>query len=162
MCKTIESIMKDSLLDFMKNNYIFSDRQNWFLPGRSTTLQLLIDLDKWIEAFDNGLHVDVVYCDFMKTFDEVPHEKLLRVMEYCKFPLKVINWVKDFLSNRKQWLLVNGVSSQWHTVLSGVAQGSVSDQMLFVLYINTLIEVVDNSELFLFADDWQQIIQFHF
>ena len=74
-------------------------------------------------------------------------------MEYYNLPLKVINWVKDFLSNRKQRVLVNGVPSQWHTILRGVPQASVLVLILFVLHVNTLVEVVDNSKLFLFAND---------
>ena len=153
VCKIMESIMKDSLLDFLKNNYISSDQQYRFLLGRSTTLQLLTVLDIWTDAFDNRLPVDVVYCDFMKAFDKVPHKWSLQIMEYNNLLLKVINWTKDFLINRKEPVLVNGVPSQWHTVLIGVPQGSVLGPILFALYINTLIEVLDNSELFLFADD---------
>ena len=74
-------------------------------------------------------------------------------MEYCNLPLKVVNWVKDFLSNRKQRVLVNGVPSQWHTILRGVPHASVLVLILFVLHVNTLVEVVDNSKLFLFAND---------
>ena len=89
----------------------------------------------------------------MKAFDKVPHKQLLQIIEYYSLPLKVTKWVKDFLSNGKQQVLINGVPSQWHTVLSDVPEGSVLGPILLVLCINTLIEVVDNSKLLLFADD---------
>ena len=74
-------------------------------------------------------------------------------MKYYSLPVKVINWIKIFLTNRKQRVLVNGIGSRWHDVTSPVPQGSVLSPILFVIYMNTLIDVVQHSDLFLFGDD---------
>ena len=144
----MESIIKD-----LKDNNTLSNKQYGFLPGRSTVLQLLNVLDQWTEAIDNEFYVDVIYCNFMKVFDKVPHKHLLKVLKYYCIPSKIVDWIESFLSNRKQRVIVNGTPSSWHDVISGVPQGSVLGPILFVIYINTLIEVVKYSDLFLFADD---------
>ena len=77
LCKIMELIMKDHLLKYLKNSNILSNKQYGFLPGRSTVLQLLNVLDLWIEATDNGFYVDIIYNNFMKAFDKVPHKQLL-------------------------------------------------------------------------------------
>ena len=89
----------------------------------------------------------------MKAFDKVPHKRLLNVLKYCCIPSKIVDWIKSFLTNRKQRVIVNGTPSSWHDVISGMPQGSVLGPALFVIYINTLIEVVRYSNMFLFADD---------
>ena len=89
----------------------------------------------------------------MKAFDKVSHKRLIKILKYYSLPLKVIDWIKSFLTNRKQRVLVNGIASGWHDVISGVPQGSILGPILFVIYINTLFDVVQHSDLFLFADD---------
>ena len=89
----------------------------------------------------------------MKAFDKVSHKRLIKILKYYSLPLKVIDWIKSFLTNRKQRVLVNGIASGWHDVISGVPQGSVLGPILFVIYINTLVDFVQHSGLFLFADD---------
>ena len=153
LCKIMESIIKDHLLKYLKDNNILSNKQYGFLPGRSTVLQLLNALDQRTEATDNGFYVDVIYCDFMKAFDKVPHKRLLKVLKYYCIPSKIVDWIESFLSNRKQRVIVNGTPSSWHDVMSGVPQGSVLGPILFAIYMNTLIEVVKYSHLFLSADD---------
>ena len=82
VCKILESIIRDSLVNYMKSNKFFSDKQFGFIIGRSTVLQLLKVLDRWTEILDQGGYVDVIYCDFMKAFDTVPHNRLISVLKF--------------------------------------------------------------------------------
>ena len=68
ICKTLESIIRDYIIQHMKENKLFSKKQFGFISGRSTTLQLLNVLDKWSKILDEGGCVDVIYMDFMKAF----------------------------------------------------------------------------------------------
>ena len=77
-----------------------------FLPDRSTVIQLLNILDKWTEALHNGAHVDAIYCDFIKAFDRVPYQRLLRVLRFYNTPKKTLLIGKRiFLVNAKNELL---------------------------------------------------------
>ena len=78
----MESLVKETLLEFLKNTNVLSERRFGFVTGRLTVLQLLNVLGKWTEALDNGAHVGAMYCNFMKAFDTVPHQKLLRVLRF--------------------------------------------------------------------------------
>ena len=107
-CKMLESIIRDSVLAYLKANAILSDKQFGFLGGRSTVLQLLRVIDSWTEILDNGGIIDTIYCDFQKAFDTVPHNRLLDLVEHYGIKDPILSWVRDFLSNRKQQVSVNG------------------------------------------------------
>ena len=100
---------------------------------------------------DKGEEVDCIYTDFMKAFDRVPHNRLLTKMRSYGIS-DICNWIQMFLSNRTQKVVINGVSSEWEKVKSGVPQGSVLGPVLFLLFINDLPQEVI-SELLLYADD---------
>ena len=74
-------------------------------------------------------------------------------MEFYKFDASLIKWIKSFLSDRKQRVVINGVSSSWHHVKSGIPQGSILGPVLFVIFINTMVDTVQESTVYLYADD---------
>ena len=96
--------------------------------------------------------MDAIYFDFAKAFDNVSHERLLSKLKSHGINGKVLEWIKVFLSNRRQIVNVNGMKSDPATVLSGIPQGNVLGPILFVIYINDLPEVV-KCGTYLFADD---------
>ena len=152
ICKVMESLIRDQIVDHMVNNKLFNERQYGFVPGRSCMTQLLLVLDKWTEMLDNGYPIDIIYLDFAKAFDKVPHVRLLEKIKAYGINGEIFNWIKNFLNNRKQRVKVNGIFSNWQDILSGIPQGSVLGPILFVIYINDLPDLVD-SFIHLFADD---------
>ena len=108
VCKILESIVRDHIVKHMRDNNLFSDKQFGFIGGRSTTLQLLHVLDIWHDILDQGGNIDILYCDFMKAFDKVPHKRL--VYKISKYGIKgdILGWINSFLSNRTQCVCRTG------------------------------------------------------
>ena len=130
-----------------------SDKQYGFISGRSTVLQLLTVVDKLTESIDNGIDVDVIFFDFQKAFDTVPHRRLIETLSYYGICNPVLAWILDFLTDRKLQVSVNGCKSTMYDVHSGVPQGSVLGPLLFIVYINMLIQKSEAKNMFLYADD---------
>ena len=152
LCKVMEKFVRDSLLQHLENNNILSEQQFGFLSGRSTALQLLRVLDEWTEVLDRGGEVDVIYMDFKKAFDSVPHKRLMAKLKGYGVTDPMLGWIQSFLSERTQSVVVGSSRSTPRPVTSGIPQGSVLGPVLFVIYINDLPLAV-KSRLFLFADD---------
>ena len=115
-------------------------------------MQLLKAFDYITEKIDTGACVDIIYTDFSKAFDTVPHHRLLSKLNRYKISSQMINWIRSYLFGRKQRLNIHGVKSGWKKVLSGVPQGSVLGPLLFVIYINDIVHNLTNESL-LYADD---------
>ena len=131
-------------------NKILTAKQFGFLRGRSSILQLLKVVDKLTKMLDNGSVIDTIYCDFMKAFDTVLHQRLIEVLMHYGLEDPILAWIKDF---RKQQVYVNGCKSKYFDVISGVPQGSVLGPALFIIFINILVDKSGKSELFLYAND---------
>ena len=102
-----------------------------FLTGKSTTEQLLQVLHKIGEMLDKRIQTDIVYLDFAKAFDRVDHQLLLKKLKNFGISGNLLQWFKNYLTNRHQKVTVLGQSSQPLPVLSGVPQGSILGPLLY-------------------------------
>jgi len=107
-CKIMEQIVRDFIMEHFLTNGFFSDKQYGFIKGRSTVLQLLKILDDWTLQLDAGKQVDVIYTDFEKAFDKVPHHALINKLLAYGLDNTLVQWIKDFLCSRKQRVGING------------------------------------------------------
>ena len=152
VCKIMESIIRNHTMAFMNKHNIIQEEQHGFRQGRSCVKQLLVLMEMWTKLLEEGADIDVVYLDFRKAFDSVPHLRLLKKAEANGIGGKLIRWIKSFLIGRKQRVSLNGEKSDWASVRSGIPQGSVLGPILFIIYINDLPNVV-SSLVMMFADD---------
>ena len=93
-----------------------------------------------------------IYFDFAKAFDSVPHQRLLMKLRSYGLDSYILDWIKDFLTNRTQIVKINDIKSESAPVLSAIPQGSVLGPLLFVIYINDLPECVSSTS-YPYADD---------
>jgi hypothetical protein len=152
ICKAMESIIRQHVLEYLLGNNLLTDCQHGFTSGRSCSTQLLAVLDIWTSIIDKGGNVDNIYLDYAKAFDKVPHERLLKKLSGYGIQGQILSWIRSFLSNRRQRVVVNGEVSDWTEVMSGVPQGSVLGPVLFICYINDLPDVI-HTMVQMFADD---------
>ena len=152
VCKLLERLIKDHLVDFLVKNNLINPSQHGFLKARSCLTNILCfleDVTKWV---DEGSPVDIIYLDFKKAFDKVPHQRLLLKLKAHGIGNGMINWIEKWLIDRRQRVVVDGEVSNWKSVLSGVPQGSVLGPILFLIYINDLDDDI-TSKVLKFADD---------
>ncbi|CAF0772247.1 unnamed protein product, partial [Brachionus calyciflorus] len=152
LCKVMERIIKDKLLDYFIINKLICKEQHGFVPRKCYTTNLLEELDIITLALSEGKIIDVIYTDYSKAFDKVNHKKLIHKLEKYGIKGAVLNWIKDFLSNGLQRVVLGDSCSDWASVTSDVPQGSVLGPLLFVIYINELPNEI-LSKCRLYADD---------
>ena len=109
LCKVFERLVRDELVEHLGSKGLLRETQHGFRRGRSCLTNLLIFLDSVTEELDNGGSVDVIYLDFAKAFDKVPHHRLLRKLEGYGVSGRLLEWVKGWLLNRWQRVGVGGV-----------------------------------------------------
>ena len=152
LCKTLEHIIASSITKHFTNLGIFYDLQHGFREKRSCETQLTMLIDELYKSVSSKKQVDLVLLDFSKAFDKVSHEKLLLKLSQFGIRGTTLTWIRSFLNNRTQCVVVNGSQSSNISVTSGVPQGSVLGPLLFLAYINDLPTHVQ-SRVRLFADD---------
>ena len=156
VCGYISKLMERIVVNhidksFVENNSILSNSQHGY-KTRSSSTNLVECFDICVKALDAGRNMDVVYLDIAKAYDTVPHQKLLNILAEVGIPVRLLNWITAFLTERKQYVAVNGATSHMHDLISGVPQGSVLSNLLFTIFMNNVPTLV-KSRIFMYCDD---------
>uniref|UniRef100_A0A8C3IEJ8 Reverse transcriptase domain-containing protein n=1 Tax=Chrysemys picta bellii TaxID=8478 RepID=A0A8C3IEJ8_CHRPI len=152
VCKVLEKILKEKVVEDLEVNGNCDKLQHGFTKGRSCQTNLISFFEKVTDLLDKGNAVDLIYLDFSKAFDTVPHEELLVKLEKMGIDMKIQRWIRNWLMGRMQRVVLKGELSGWREVTSGVPQGSVLGPILFNLFITDL-GTDCRSGLIKFADD---------
>ncbi|XP_071950870.1 uncharacterized protein [Antedon mediterranea] len=124
-----------------------------FVAGRSCETNLATLLTTVYEAIDDRKQCDIIYTDFSKAFDLVPHNLLLFKLQRFGFHYDFISWFRSYLNGRFQRVVIEGISSEWLPIHSGVPQGSILGPLLFNLFVNDIPKLFTHSRCLMFADD---------
>ena len=131
---------------------LISPNQSGFKPDDYCINQLLAITHEIYKSFDDGFEVRGVFLDISKAFGKVWHEGLIFKLKQNGISGSLLNLLCDFLRNRKQRVLLNGQVFDWSDVRAGIPQGSILGPLLFLIYINDLLEEL-SSNAKLFADN---------
>lgn len=149
--KIFETILFNQMQNYV--SVYLSSSQHGFLPNRSTLSNQLSFVEYTLNVIDHGGQVDVLYVDMEKAFDTVDHGVILDRLAEFGFDDNTVQFFSSYLKNRYQYVVFRDKTSHKYRVLSGVPQGSVLGPFLFLMLIDPISNVINHSQISIFADD---------
>ena len=151
--KSFERVLRKKIVAHLEYNNLMDQRQHGSRQGRSCLSQLLEHYDEILRMLETGENVDVIYTDFAKAYEKTCHSKmLLKMKNYAGIQGTLLKWIQNFLTNRKQQVLIEGEKSQESKVLSGSIQGSVLGPVFFLIYLLDMNKDI-SADIKIFVDD---------
>jgi hypothetical protein len=151
--KLLERLMYNRLISFINRHKILYKYQFGFRSNHSTNMALILLIDKIASAIEKGEFVVGLFLDFQKAFDTVNHTVLLNKLNTYGIRGTAYQWFEDYLKHRQQFVLFANTESKKSIIQCGVPQGSILGPLLFLLYINDLVQTSFSLMPILFADD---------
>jgi len=152
VCKVMEKIIRNTMINHLVEHRLISTNQHGFVNKKACVTNLLESIDLISKALSDKVSMDVAFIDFSKAFDMVPHKRLLHKLEAYGFTGNLLNWIKSFLHQRFQRIVMGDYVSLWLEVFSGVPQGSVLGPIFFIIFVNEIPDIV-NHPCKMYADD---------
>ena len=151
--KILEKLVYKRLSSLLTLNNILNPSQFGFRKKFSTDFAIAKLLDKVIQSLSNKEHVIALFMDLSKAFDTIDHDILLYKLNNYGIRGIVLSWLKSYLSNRQQFVSIDNVESSLLNIKCGVPQGSILGPLLFLIYINDIVNSSTVLAFVLFADD---------
>ncbi len=150
--KIMGRVVYNGMYNFFKNNGILTQRNSGFKEQDSTINQLIHLCDNIYKGLDDSNDVCLVFLDVSKAFDKVYHRALIHKLESYGIEGDLLHWIESYLDGRRQRVVINGVKSDWNDINASVPQGSILGPLLFLIYVNDLVDELITTP-YLFADD---------
>jgi hypothetical protein len=151
--KILEKAVHWQLYQYMNENHLLNDNQYGFRHYHSTEYAAIELVDRLQKSLAQGNIPFAVFIDLSKAFDTLDHNILLQKLSNYGIRDSTLNWFKNYLGDRKQYVKYNNVTSPYTRIKTGVPQGSVLGPLLFIIYINDISEATKELDDILFADD---------
>ena len=151
--KILERLIYNRLFDFLNKHKLLSQSQYGFRKNMSTEYAITELQDRIVKDITNNKWCIGILLDLSKAFDTLDHDILLTKLNHLGIRGITLQWFSSYLSNRKQYTSFKNSTSTLRALACGVPQGSILGPLLFLIYVNDIVDILNQSKAILFADD---------